>query len=624
MGMRVFALAVALLVGAAPALAADAAPGDAAWRACVAQATRACVAARAMALVRGIDDDALQGKMLGRVLDTAGALGLAETAALAREAEAIAAASANDEGTRDAMWLSIATAYAKARDFTAATAVLARFERTGRQGEGVVRIAVELGQARHVDEAVQMLRTHAATKDDWRAWSRAAWSLRSVAVARGETGALLALLREAQVHYRAYRAQRGGFGDSIDLVFHPSLFVDPLLIVLAEQTAQGKAQDALAIARAAGDALSRSALAGGVAAVLAHAGRTDEALEIALAAPADEQGRVVGPAMMPTLLDPMPDRSDGLLVGPFPKIARPASSVFAASMRLAGRFLEGEDRDMAYGAVALANAREDAVANAVKAAKPIKGIYPLRLTLTEVADAQARTGDRAASIATFARVRELLAIEPSDLGWEWRESDLSELAQRQARAGQPDEALAIVRSMKGNEMTSIAILADGRQVSFDLNRRDALYEIARAMAKAGRIEDAFAIARESEHPDVGSVGHGLGVVAEGLAEAGRMDDAFRALKAVVKDVQRDDALLHIVRRRLAAGLTGETDALLAAFTGDGKRALAMGEIAAALLQAGDAARAVALVQRALTAADAPATPDEAIDVLCQAMRGLAA
>jgi tetratricopeptide (TPR) repeat protein len=628
MGMKVLiALAVAALpMGAATAFAAKEAPVDAAWRACAAQPTRACVAARAMALVRGIDNEDLRARMFGRVLETAVALRPNETAALAREAEAIAGATKDDK-QRDGMLVGVVKAYVSARDFAAATAVLARFKDKLWEGEGVVQIAIGLGHEKRVDDAVALLRAHRATKDDWQAWSRAAWSLREVAVARGETAALLALLQEAQPHYGA---ARGKGTESFHYIHHPTIFVEPLLIVLAEQTAQGQVQEALTVARAVEDKRARMAVLGGIAAVLAIAGRTDEALEVALAQPVEEQGGVVGKAASPIMVDPLSDKrydrdARGLVTGPFPKIARPAAPAFAASMRLAARFdAAKDDRDSAYGVIALANAREDAVAQAVKAAGLMKSGYLLRTTLTELGEAQSRVGDRAQSIKTFARVRELILTEATTPdGWEWREGSLSELAQLQARLGQIEEALAIVRAMKGNEMTTIAILNDGRQVSMDYNRRQALYEIARAMAKAGRVDEAFAIARETEHPDVGGVGNGLGVVAEGLAEAGRLDDALVALKAVAEDRDRDGALLYIVRWRLKAGLTGDSDRLLAAFAGNGSRALAMGETAAAVLKAGDAARALALVKQALQLTDGLA-PEPAIDALNQAVRGLAA
>lgn len=312
------------------------------------------------------------------------------------------------------------------------------------------------------------------------------------------------------------------------------------------------------------------------------------------------------------------------MTGPFPKIVRPAAASFAASMRLAARFdAAKDDRDSAHGLIALANAREDAVAQAVKATELMKPGYLLQTTLTEVGEAQARVGERAQSVKTFARVREMILTAPTTPdSWEWREAPLSDLAQLQARLGQIDEALSIVRAMKGNEMTTIAILNDGRQVSMDSNRRDALYEIARAMAKAGRVDEAVALAREMEHPDLGWQGNGLGVVAEGLAQAGRLDDALVALKTVDDDRLRDGAVLYIVRWRLKAGLTGDAERLFAAFAGNGKRALAMGEVAAAVLEAGDGLRALALVKQALQLTDGLA-PEPAIEALSQAVRGLA-
>jgi len=626
MGMRfVIAVAVAaLLAGAASAFAAKEAPVDADWRACVAEPTRACVAARAMALVRAIDDEALRARMFYPVIETAALLERSAAAAMAREAEAIAM-SVTDDARRDQMLVLAVRAYVSARDFVAANAVLARFKDKLWEGEGVVQIAIGLGHEKRVDDAVALLRAHRATKDDWQAWSRAAWSLREVAVARGETAALLALLQEAQPHYGAARGKRA---ENFHYVHHQTIFVEPLLIVLAEQTAQGQVQDALTIARAVEDPRARPAILGGIAAVLALAGRTDEALEVALAQPVEEQGGIVRTAASPIMVDPLselryaPDR--GIVTGPFPKIARPAAPAFAASIRLAERFdAAKDDRNMAYGVIARANAREDAVAQAVKATGLMKADSLLRTTLEELGEAQARVGDRAASIKTFARVRELILTERTEPdGWEWREGSLSELAQLQARLGQIDEALAIVRAMRGNEMTTIVILNDGRQLSMDSNRRDALYEIARAMAKAGRVDEAFAIAREMEHPDLGWQGNGLGVVAEGLAQAGRLDDALVALKSVDDDRLRDGAVLYIVRWRLKAGLTGDADRLFAAFAGNEKRALAMGEVAAAVLEAGDGPRALTLVKQALQLTDGLA-PEPAIDALNRAVRGLA-
>jgi predicted negative regulator of RcsB-dependent stress response len=265
------------------------------------------------------------------------------------------------------------------------------------------------------------------------------------------------------------------------------------------------------------------------------------------------------------------------------------------------------------------------VANAERAAEQIKGLYLRRKALTDVGEAQARAGDRAASIATFAWVRETIRTEPLEPdGWEWREASLSDLAKLQARLGQIDEALAIVRAMKGNEMTTSAILTDGRQVSLDWNRRGALYEIARALAKAVRVDEAFAIAREAERPDLGSWDNGLGVVAEGLVEAGRIDDALRALAVVSDSDGRDRTLLHILRGRLAAGVTAEAERFVAAITDEKDRALAFGEAAAAVLKVGDGSRATALVKQALTLVDRFAYAYQKVEVLAQAMRGLAA
>lgn len=287
MGMRVFyALAAAAVLMALPAFAAKEAPADAAWRACMAEPARACVAARAMKLTRAIPTPPEQAMAVDRVLSAAGGLQMPETVALARDAEA-QIAGVDWEAGREDMRLSIATAYARMGDFAAAKAMLPRFTNPSLESAAVIEIAVALGRARSIAEAAAFLRSERSTKDAWRAWSHAAWQLRGVAVERGEEAALLPLLQEAQAAKNAERAKATGPGFFV--TGHASQYVEPLLIIAAEFAAYGRSREALALGRAERDATARRNIVGGIGAVLARAGRTDEALDVALASQ-EEQG----------------------------------------------------------------------------------------------------------------------------------------------------------------------------------------------------------------------------------------------------------------------------------------------------------------------------------------------
>ncbi|MDZ4869837.1 MAG: hypothetical protein SGI91_21135 [Alphaproteobacteria bacterium] len=613
MGWRFFiGVAVAALFLTAAVSDARTVRVDAAWRSCMAAPTRACVAARALAMVRG-EAGVARAVSLKRVLTAAAALSLPETVVLARKAEAMASAT-RDEYVRDSMWLEITTAYAAAHDLSSAMMTEQRLTSRASRSEAVVQMAIELGRLRTSD-AVTLLRIHRATYNDTDAWLRAAWGLRTIAVRRGDEGELLSLLRDAKAKRPADWSL---YGNAID---HPAHYVEPLLIVLAEQAAQGKVQEALATARAVADDVERRILIVSIAAVLSQAGRIEEVLEIALTVPAEEPRFVLAVTRWPEMLGYVAD-------DPALKIARPAGSTFAASMALAARLTLDGARDSAYVLIAWANAREDAVANAVQAAGLIKAPSSLRFALSHVAEAQARVGQRAASIATFARVRELIALEPEfldqDPKWAWREALLSSLAEAQAKAGQIDEALAVARSLKGGDTSAVFTTKDGRDVTLDLNRRMALRAIARAMAKAGRVEEALATARSVEMAGLGPMDSGLGIVAEGLADAGRIDDALRVLKEVPEVDRRDHVLTYILADRLKVGLTAEADKLLAAFADGDQRVLWMARVAIVELQAGNKAYAFTLVKQALPMADRMRNAHEAIDVLCAAMRGLAA
>jgi hypothetical protein len=222
-----------------------------------------------------------------------------------------------------------------------------------------------------------------------------------------------------------------------------------------------------------------------------------------------------------------------------------------------------------------------------------------------VGEAQATAGARAASIASFARAQNIaMSVESPS----WR---LRLLAHAQAKAGQVDEALAVVEAIR-RAQDNLAATTNDRP--HDSDRRSALVEIAKAMAKAGRTTEALEVAREVQLRN-GGIGDGISAVAKGLGEAGRIDEALDAAKRQTNNTLRDDLLHAIIRERVEAGRFDHAKGLLPGIVDDYERARASLTVARGLFAAGATADGIAAVSDALKLATETQRPNFAVYIL---------
>ena len=585
---------------------------DAGWSQCVDAPTRACVLARAMIMAKAVGVGIDRGRAIAQVLGAIAEPAMPDTKAYARDAEMFARGFEGqqdpfrDQRDRDEVYVAVASAYAKAGSFDDALRVLSLLKNGNVGDEAVIALAVAKARRGKVGDGVELVRSHAFTRGSSRSYALAGWELRTLAVTRGEEAPLIALLEEAQASADA-KAEMFRFFTGIH---HPSEYVAPLTIITAEQTRAGKAGDAVAVARRIKSPGPRAEVLGGIGAVLASAGRTDQALQLAAdVSDPRERSRILERAARPGF-----DEADALIAPPMPAIDQPASRAFDASMRLAGAFSKADERDLAYCAIATANARGGTPDQAAAAAALIRMPWPKFYALLSVGEAQVKAGARAAAVATYARARDAALLLKED-------EYLKQLVESQARAGLIEEALATLPRIKGNE-TSAMTKVDGKWVSMDLSRRFALSAIARAMAKAGRIDEALKTARMTEGEN-GGVGYGVGVVAEGLAEAGRIDDALRAAKAVDNEGWRDYLLLTFARARVAAGRMDQARNLAPGIGSEHERAQALAAIAGGYARAGDSEAALAVTREALRLSNRLTYAHQTVDVLVDVARALA-
>ncbi|MBI1211333.1 MAG: hypothetical protein GC190_07720 [Alphaproteobacteria bacterium] len=472
-------------------------------------------------------------------------------------------------------------------------------------------IAVELVKSGKTAEALTLLRAHETTKDDVNIIREFAWDVRDIVVERGEEAGVAALLSHAEEIEDA-KPETFRFFTAIH---HPSVFVSPLMIIAAAEARAEKFDAALNLAREIRKPSSRAEVVAAVGRVLALRGNTDRALELAR--------RVADPIERGILLRRMYVRrgwegASELLGSEQPGSAEFAARAFAASMKAASAFTARE-QEAAFALIADVTAKAGLIADAITAASrmPSPRLGPKERSLgfwvwLAIAEAQAKSGDRSGSLASFSRAGETARRDPDEA------SALSEIARAEAKWGFIDEALAVADAIPGAK-TQSSESVNGKPV--DQNRLFAIYEIAKAMAKAGRIEEAQRLARETEY-DGGRTGNGVGVVAEGLAEAGRIDEALKAAKAETNPYWRDDLLLDLVRARAAAGKIGDADRLRRGIVRDVERARALLAIAEAQFKAASLAtpKALGAVSEALRLTTTMEYPNLALDILVEAGR----
>lgn len=586
---------------------------DADWSRCVAKPTKACVFERARLNARANKDPLARAQALAQLAQSEIESRL-RTEAL-REAQELydLALTIDHAEQRHESLSAVVEVRAKAGEFAAALQTTRALKRDYWIEVGMRTIATEMTKARKTADGVALLRTTAETKNSVNTIRLFAWDVRDIVVERGEEGPVVALLQHAQeledVKDNSFRFFTG--------VHHSSEFVPPLMIIAAALTHADKTEAALKIARQIKNGSSRATVLAAVAKIVANGGRTDDALMIARDV-GDAGDRADVLRQMSFARGDM--EGDELLGAPRWTEATAAARSFDAAMKIASNFATPAERDHAHALIAHTNASAADPANASRAAALIRDPGVQFPALLAIGEAQAKAGARADSIATFARAQEaaLQDANPAD--------PLSALAQKQAASGQPDQALAVVETMRGKKSASSAEY-NGKPV--DHNRAFALSAIAKALAREGRTAEALKLARQTEW-DGGRVMNGVGVVAEGLAEAGRIDEALDAAKAQANIDWRDNLLLSIIKERVRARRFDHAKRLRRGIAGDVENARALLVIAKGMFIDADVhgeapqnpgvtnADARAMVSEALKLTATMEYPNLALDILVEA------
>jgi hypothetical protein len=162
---------------------------------------------------------------------------------------------------------------------------------------------------------------------------------------------------------------------------------------------------------------------------------------------------------------------------------------------------------------------------------------PYRL-LKDMAVLQARLGDRAAAIKMFGQARDLIEALPGESG---RHSEWNRLAQSLARAGETDEALALVRRIPDGKLPNARL--GGLEY-----RELMLQNIATALARERREKDALRVAGLLKAEEKKSLQRAavLQEVALAHARAGDFAAALRVADRINRPAARVAALTGLV------------------------------------------------------------------------------
>jgi tetratricopeptide (TPR) repeat protein len=463
-------------------------------------------------------------------------------------------------------------------------------------------VAVASGEAGSIAEALRLVRA-IDNKSLRRLQIReVAWQLRSLALARGEDGVIVAALKEVEALEEEEPPPSFFTG-----VHAASEFGPPLGIIVTAQARADKISEALQVARSIKDKMSRTEVIAAVAVEVAIAGKIRHSLEIVQSIEDHSERRLVldrllepkslSPLMMMPSIDERPGKVEEL----------------GEAATIATALPDDEQRSMAVGIIARAHAAAREIDEALALMPLINHQKARFLALVAIAKAQARAGLSAQSIASFDQA---LKIAQTFLP---RDRYLRELAIAQAKAGQIAEALRVVQSIEGTMSTAgYTSTVNGRNV--DHYRRWALYEIAYAQAKAGLLAEALQTARSIELPGE-ILGSGLGVVAEGLAESGHTDEALSAAEAMDPN-RRAHVLARIAKSLAAAGRLAEALQIGRNIGLPKDRADALVSIAAAQARAGLMGEASATTLQALQATQSLAYKQQIVEVLVAAAEAL--
>jgi tetratricopeptide (TPR) repeat protein len=367
------------------------------------------------------------------------------------------------------------------------------------------------------------------------------------------------------------------------------------------QARAGKSAEAVETARSVRDKGSRAYTLAVVGEEMANGGRIRQVLELVRSVDDDRERDLVLDSVLHSNLEPSWTFEGWRGMGRYSAIMRmrdeqPPAKVDGAdeAVRIA-MILPEEQRSLGLGIVAVAQARAGEIQAAVDLLPRITQQKSRFRALLEIGRAQAKAGLRAQSIASFDQALQAArSFVP-------RDRYLSALAKAQAAAGQIGEALNVTRFIEDTEATAGGrswTETDGKRLSDDFARRQALYEIARAQAKAGLVADALESARSTEQLGW-RILQGLGVVAEGLAEVGRIDEALSAAEAVENRYRRAGLLADIARSQAAAGKHAEALRVARAVSEPDDRVQALVAAAAAQAKAGLTREASATFHEAL-------------------------
>jgi len=587
-----------------PEAASDSAVADSVWAQCLARPTRACVLGHAAEVSQSIGDVF----ELGRIAEAQVASGLTPDAVATIERAQLIAQSITSDRERDNALIAVIRAQAGAARIPQAVDLLGSIKNAYQRVSAIISIAVAEGMVGQISEALQLLQSIEAKSDRARAIREVAWDIRSVAVMREEDGKIVAALRDVESI-----EQEAPLFEIFSGVHHPSEF-GPALLIIAETEAQaGKMFEALQVVRSIRGQRDRAIALAAIAEEWVHAGRIAEALQIAWSVEdAWERGVVLDGLLEPRSAFHLPVEERATSDGPF---AKPDGR--GEDLRVAMVFPDAEQQSLALGIVAMARARAGDIDGAVEASQSIEWPRPRFLALSTIAEAQAKAGLAAQSLTSFG-----LALQAAR-SLERRDSRLSDLAKAHARVGQVAEALHVTQLIEDPSPQSGTIVG-GKLISYDYDRRRALYAIAEAQAKAGKAGEALLTARSFELPPEAHerLRSGRGVVAEGLAETGRISEAVQAAQAVENRYWRSGLLAAIARKQAAAGKIAEAIEVANAVTGDADRISALVVIAAAQVKAGFPTDAFATFAQALQIAQSLRHKTQVVEALLSIGREL--
>jgi len=541
-------LIISALFGTPFGVCAAAPSGDAAWIACTKAPTRACVFDAAFKMARVSPAAAIS---VGNVLtaysaaDPRGALRLVPSA----EAYRKTLSTVDDRAYLDA---SLVFAYGKAQNFSEAERVLARLKGTTEYDVSAFGLAANLARAQSVPAAVARIRAFGVAlkkPDPFSTATNVFFSrVAPLAVARREDGALIAF---------AHEMAAAAANTSEDVYA-------PVSAVAFAQLDAGKVQPAFAAASGIPHYASRVSAFGVLGDLVVRAGRVDEALAAAL--------KIENAAERNAALRSMvaPQSADGqvwLFLNTPARLVRPPRT--AEAMQLAAS-LSGEGRDHGHALIARACAVSGAIPEAWRAARKIKMAFSSFYALKAIGTAEAKAGKARASLKTFARARAMARSDATGLM-------IWDLADVQMSLRQFEAAKAIMREEADKN--------DGKHAS----ARSALL---RAFARAGRVEEAF------QTPHL-FVEFRREPIARELARGGFTKKAVETIMAGPEPLNEKDRLLASILEELAASGALDNAALILPTISPSRRQAALVELALGYANAGNGAKAPALVREAL-------------------------